>query len=114
MSAEQARGENLDTRTDLFSLGVVIYQMATGRLPFFGATSAVIFHAILELDPVPPLQLNSTLPPKLEEIIEKALEKDRDLRYQSAADLPGDLRRFESCTETGRTNPPGGTAQPNL
>jgi eukaryotic-like serine/threonine-protein kinase len=102
MSPEQARGEPLDARTDLFSLGTVIYQMATGSLPFFGNTSAVIFNAILERDPVPAVQLNPQLPPKLQEIIDKLLEKDRDLRYQSAADLRGDLRRLKRAAESGR------------
>ena len=102
MSPEQARGEALDARTDLFSLGAVLYQAATGQLPFAGNTSAVIFHAILERDPVPPTQVNPHLPGKLQEIISKLLEKDRDLRYQSAADLRGDLKRLKRDSESGR------------
>jgi eukaryotic-like serine/threonine-protein kinase len=110
MSPEQARGEELDTRSDLFSLGSVIYQMATARVPFSGGTSAVVFHAILQLDPPPLQQWNSSLPPKLQEIVDKLLEKDRDLRYQSAADLRGDLKRLKRDTESGRKGATSGSA----
>ena len=103
MSPEQARGEELDARTDLFSLGAVIYQSATGQLPFPGNTSAVIFNAILERNAIPATRLRPELPQKLDEIIEKALEKDRELRYQSAADLRGDLKRLKRDTESGRS-----------
>lgn len=102
MSPEQARGEELDNRTDIFSFGAVMYEMASGQQAFSGNTSAVIFHAILERDPAPPERLSVDLPPKLWDIIQKALEKDRETRYQHAADIRADLKRLKRESDSAR------------
>src|ERR1700724_1411370 len=112
MSPEQARAKELDARSDLFSFGAVLYEMATGALPFRGESSAVIFREILDRTPVPAVRLNPDLPAELENIINKALEKDRELRYQHASDVRADLKRLKRQTETGTTGVASSGAMP--
>ncbi len=114
MSPEQARGEELDARTDLFSFGAVLYEMVTGRMAFPGSSAAVIYEAILNRTPVTASQVNRALPPKLDEIIGKALEKDRKLRYQSAAEIRTDLQRLKRDSDSGQTPAARATMPPQV
>ena len=115
MSPEQARGEDLDARTDLFSFGAVLYEMATGRMAFPGPSTAVIFHAILERTPPNPSTLRTSIPHRFDEIVQKALEKDRTLRYQTAAEIGADLKRLKRDTDSARTTAafPGSSSAKN-
>jgi eukaryotic-like serine/threonine-protein kinase len=112
MSPEQVRGKTLDSRTDLFSFGIVLYEMATGSVPFRGETSGVIFDAIMNRAPLAPVRLNPNLPPKLEDIINRALEKDRELRYQHAVDIKSELRRLKRDLESGRSSAVSSSLEP--
>ena len=102
MSPEQVRATELDARTDLFSLGVVLYEMVTGTRPFRGESTGIILESILNRAPVPPVRLNPDVPPELERVIDKCLEKDRQLRYQHAADVRTDLQRLKRDADSGR------------
>jgi serine/threonine protein kinase len=114
MSPEQVRGENLEARSDLFSFGTVLYEMATARLPFPGNTPGVISHAILELKPVSVTRLNPAAPPELDRILAKALEKDRNLRYQSASDIRADLQRLKRDSSSPSATKLSGIADPGI
>ncbi|PYV55959.1 MAG: hypothetical protein DMG91_10830 [Acidobacteria bacterium] len=112
MSPEQVRAKELDSRTDLFSFGVVLYEMATGQMPFRGESSGVVFEAIMNREPVAPVRLNPELPSKLEDIISKSIEKDREMRYQNASEIRTDLKRLKRETETGRPGAAGSGTVP--